>query len=302
MNGLRRLAVYSTAYPAASPFLSGWAASLAGQTDREFELWVGLDGITPDEVESLAGRRLDAHWVPAHAGDSPAALRARAIRELAAACDAVVFVDCDDEMYSPRVEAARRALEDFDVAACGLRIMDEAGTDTGLLFGPAGDVDWSGFLPRYNAFGLSNSAYRTETLRNLPPAPVDGPAIDWSLATRAWCSGASLHFDPTPQMAYRQYPANVAKVVPPFSVSDVAKATDVVRAHYRAILDSGVPAPRAFRGRLEKARESVEAFRDQVVNEPARLERYVSDLNAIEPLYVWWWAVANPELEHQWKN
>lgn len=303
MIGLpRRLAVYSTVYPAAAPFLRGWSASLAAQTDRDFELWVGLDGITPEEVESNAGARLEARWVPAQAGESPAALRARAIGEMANACDAVVFVDCDDEMFSPRVAMARCALVTYDVAACGLRIMDERGTDTGLVFGPSGPVDWEQFLPRYNAFGLSNSAYRAETLRSLPPAPSDGPAIDWSLATRAWCSGASLHFDPAPQMAYRQYPANVAKVVPPFSPSDVAAATDVVRAHYRAILDGGVPTPREFRGRLEAARERVEVFHDIVVAEPDRLERYVSNLNAIEPLYVWWWSVANPELERQWRD
>lgn len=296
------MAVYSTVYPAAAPFLPAWHASLRAQTDSEFDLWVGLDGITPSEVEALVGAKLDARWIAADRNESPTALRARAIEEMARTCESVVFVDCDDEMFPDRVSAARRGLADHEVTACGLRIVDEAGADTGLVFGPSADVDWQEFLPRYNAFGLSNSAYRTETLRRLPPAPVDGPAIDWSLATRAWCSGASLQFDPTPRMAYRQYAANVARVVPPFSSRDVARATEVVRAHYRAMLDGGVPMPTEFRGRLEAARERIEDFRERVVTQSYRLDRYVSNLNAIEPLYVWWWLVANPELERQWRT
>jgi hypothetical protein len=298
----RQLAVYTTIYPAAAPFLRGWYASLRQQTDPDFELWVGLDGITPGEVEPLTGEKLPARWILAEAGDSPAALRARAIEKMAEACDAVLFVDSDDEMFPARVALARSALGAHDVAACGLSIVDEGGADTGLVFGPSGAVDWEDFLPRYNVFGLSNTAYRAETLRRLPPAPVDGPAIDWSLATRAFCSGASLHFDPAPQMAYRQYAANIAKVVPPFVAADVARATEVVRAHYRALLDGGVSVPSPFQSRLEVARERVEMFRQGVISLPPRLERYVAALNDLEPRYVWWWCVAHPQLESLWSN
>lgn len=299
----RRLAVYSTAYPAARPFIPGWAASLARQTDPDFELWVGLDGITPREVTELAGRDLDAHWITAVGDESPAALRARAIELVGLSCEGIVFVDCDDEMLPERVASARRALADHDVVGCGLRIVDREGRDTGKVFGAPEATDWEEFLPRYNVFGLSNSAYRSETLKRLAPAPALGPALDWSLATRALCAGAAMHFDPSPQMAYRQYEANTAKVLPPFAAEDVARATEVVRAHYRSILqDGGVPAPVELRGRLEAARKRVEDFRSRVVEHADRLERYVSNLNAIEPKYVWWWAVANPDLERQWRE
>jgi hypothetical protein len=298
----RRLAVYTTIYPAAARFVRGWYDSLREQTDRDFDLWVGLDGLTPDKVEFLLGERPEAHWLLAESDDTPASLRARAIERMAEACDAVLFVDSDDEMFPGRVASARSALAHHDVAACALRIVDEGGTDTGVVFGPSGPVDWEEFLPQYNVFGLSNTAYRAEALRRLPPAPVDGPAIDWSLATRAWCSGASLYFDPAPQMAYRQYTANVAKVVPPFSAADVARATKVVRAHYRALLDGGVPLPSHFQSRLEVARERFEDFRDRVVRQPERLERYVATLNEIEPRYIWWWCVAHPQLEALWSD
>lgn len=298
----RHLAVYTTIYPAAAPFLRGWYTSLRQQTDADFELWVGLDGMTPAQVEPLVGEKFEARWVLAEAGGSPAGLRTQAIEKMAEACDAVLFVDSDDEMFPARVALARSALARHDVTACALRIVDEGGADTGLVFGPAGAVDWEEFLPRYNVFGLSNTAYRAEALRRLPPAPADGLAIDWSLVTRAWCSGASLHFDPAPQMAYRQYPANTAKVVPPFSAADVARATEVVRAHYRALVDGGVPLTTLFHSRLQEARGRLERFRDRIVAQPERLEQYVTALNGIEPHYVWWWCVAHPELEWQWRN
>ena len=34
----------------------------------------------------------------------------------------------------------------------------------------------------------------------------------------------------------------------------------------------------------------------------ANLTRYVEALNRLAPRYVWWWAVANPELESLWKS
>jgi hypothetical protein len=298
----RHLAVYTTIYPAAAPYVRGWYSSLCAQTDSDFELWLGRDGLTAAEVEALVGERLEARWVPAELGDTPASLRARAIGQMTGACDAVLFVDSDDWLLPDRVESARAALGHHDVTACALRIVDEKGRDTGFVFGPSGPVDWENFLPRYNVFGLSNTAFRADALRRLPPAPIDGPAIDWSLATRAWCAGSSFHFDPVPQMAYRQYASNVAKVLPPFFAGDVVRATEVVRAHYRALIDGGVPLPSSFRCRLETARERAEKFREQVIAMPERLERYVVALNELEPRYVWWWCVAHPQLESQWTN
>ena len=298
----KRMAVYTTVYPAVAPFLPTWYASLQSQTDRDFELWVGLDGLAPADVSSLVGVDVEAQWVVAEPGDTPPSLRARAIDRMVGSCDAILFVDSDDVMFPTRVTSARSALERWDVAACALSIVDQYGAERGIVFGPKGQVDWAEFLPRYNVFGLSNSAYRAETLRRLPPAAGDSVAIDWSLATRAFCAGASMHFDGLPQMAYRQYDANVAKVVPPFSPSDVTRATEVVRAHYTALLDRGVPLPSDFRLRLDAARERLEKFRHDVVAQPKRLDRYVVGLNALEPCYVWWWCVANPDLEAQWRN
>jgi hypothetical protein len=90
--------------------------------------------------------------------------------------------------------------------------------------------------------------------------------------------------------------------MPPFSAADVSRATEIVRAHYRALLDGGVSLPSHFQARLEAARERVERFRKRVIALPLQLERYVAALKELEPRYVWWWCVAHPQLEQQWTN
>jgi hypothetical protein len=296
-----RLALYTTWYPGVERFLPAWSSSVYGQTDRDFDVWIGVDGLDPDRLAAEAPVPPGASWIVGPPGATPSEVRQRAVARLADQYCAVIFVDSDDWLLPDRIESARAALQRYDVTACALKIVDGAGCDLGLVFGPPGPVDWAGFLPRYNVFGLSNAAYRTETLRRIPPAPADCVAFDWQLVTHAWCGGASLHFDEIPRMVYRQYGTNVARVVRPFTASDIERETAIVASHHRTMGALAAQAPE-FRGRLEAARERVDLFRERVVAQPEQLERYVATLNAMEPQYVWWWCVAHPELEWQWRN
>jgi hypothetical protein len=300
---IQRLAVYTTWYPGVEGFLQEWHRSLVRQTDQDFDVWIGVDALDPRERARALGGLQEAHWVFAAPGDTPARIRERAMTQLVEAYPAVVFVDSDDVLLPSRVAAARAALEAHDITACALRIVDEGGHDLGLVFGRPDEGDWGGFLPRHNVFGLSNSAYRSTVLRHLLPLPADCILIDWLLATRAWVSGRDLSFDPEPRMAYRQYGANVAKVVPPFTATDILRATEAVRSHYRLLLDDAswtIPSP--SRSVLASARERFCAFESFVLASPENLARYVGALNRLAPRYVWWWAVANPELESLWKT
>ena len=295
-----RLALYTTWYPGVEPFLPAWSSSVHAQTDRNFDVWIGVDGLDPDQLVAEASVPSGASWIVGPPRATPAEVRQKAIARLVDEYKAVIFADSDDWLLPDRVASAREALRHHDVTACALKIVDGQGRDLGLVFGPAGPVDWTEFLPSYNVFGLSNAAYRTEILRLLPSAPADCVAYDWHLVTHAWCGGASLQFDETPRMAYRQYGVNVARVVRPFEAADIERSTGIVAAHHRALRE--VDAPLEFQGRLEAARDRVERFRDRIVAQPERLERYVTSLNQIEPRYVWWWCVAHPDLEWQWKN
>lgn len=302
MRASDRLALYTVVYPGVEPYLAPWYASVRAQTDAAFDLWISLDGLSPAEVRRAAGAELQACWLPAAPGDSPARLRTAALRELAEDYPAVVLVDADDVMHESRVAAARAGLRRFDVIACALRLIDGTGRDLALVFGGDETADAAARLARCNVFGLSNTAYRGAVLRHALPLPDDCVLVDWLLATRAWLAGAALGFDATPRMSYRQHAANTARVLPPFDAGDVLLATERVLAHYRLVLDDGRAQPVERRRELEAARDRVRRFHAAVSASSERLERYLSALHRLPPRYVWWWAVAHPELEETWSN
>lgn len=300
--GVNRVALYTAMHPGAVPYLGAWWASVAGQTDAEFDLWISVDGLRIEDAMSAMGARPRAIWMRAPAGASPTAIRAHAIEMMAGEYDAIVFVDSDDVLHPTRIAAAREALAEHDVAACALRIIDAEGRDLARTFGAGETADPSALLPRYNVFGLSNSAYRSDVLRRCLPIPPACVASDWLMATRAWAMGAALAFDATPRMSYRQYGSNTARVIPPFTHEHVRAATECVAAHYRYVLESGWSLPDIVRRELRLARARVECFRQAITTRERTLDAYVDALNALTPRYVWWWCVAHPELEALWTS
>lgn len=297
-----RFAVCTTAYPGVERFLGHWYQSVEAQRDRAFDLWVALDGLTPADVVRAVGRTPDAEFVTMRPGMTPAQIRSETFSELARRYPAVIPVDSDDVLHPTRVGAARDALRHADLAACALDLMDDCGADLGAVFSVPVEADAAEMLPRYNVFGLSNTAYRSETLRGCLPVPDECVLIDWLLATRAWAGGARLSFDRTPRMRYRQHAANTAPMLPPFDPGQVLTATRRVLGHYAAVLDGGWPLPASVRARVEAERRRVRAFDAAVRENPAALARYVDELNALPPMRVWWWQVAHPSLESTWSN
>ena len=298
-----RLALYTTWYPGVEPYLPAWHRSVGAQTDPDFDVWIGVDALDGESIAAALGPGPELRLLPQPSGSSPARVRGNSIAALLDRYAGIVFVDSDDLLETTRVAEARRALASADVSACALRIIDGEGRDLGLVFGDGDTADWSDFLPRYNVFGLSNSAYGTSVLRRCLPLGSDSPLVDWLLATRAWALGARLEFDRTPLMAYRQYAANIARVVPPFSESEVRTATARVLGHYRAALETpGWAMPPAPAEALGRANRRVAEFAEAIGRSPATLRRYTEALNALPPRYVWWWLVAHPDLESVWKN
>lgn len=295
-----RLAVYTTVYPGSEPFLADWYQSVARQTDRHFDLWVGLDGLTPAQVGAATGRPLLAHWVRARAGDTAADIRQRSFEALIPRYDAIVFVDSDDVLHPTRVASARESLASTDVSGCALRLADAHGKDLGVVFGVPGDADLRQLLPRRNVFGLSNSAYRTSVLERCLPVPSECVLVDWLLASRACAAGAILGFDDVPRMTYRRHPGNCVPVLPPFTTDQVLTASARVVRHYELLLDRGWRWGTAERQPFEAARARAEAFGRAIATCPPVLDRYVSALNELTPEYVWWWVVAHPALEDLW--
>src|SRR2546422_8752101 len=89
------------------------------QTDRDFDLWIGADGLTPEAATEAIGVAPSASWLQARNGDTPARLRTAALERLVSEYPAVVFVDSDDVLHASRVAAARGGVPQHDVTARG---------------------------------------------------------------------------------------------------------------------------------------------------------------------------------------
>jgi hypothetical protein len=297
------LAVYTTIYPSVAPYLSDWFRSLRRQTDREFELWVGLDGLTIESVQQLLGADLDATWVAASAGATPAEIRDQALTRIAARCSGVVLVDSDDRLHPSRVEAARASLESAEFTGCALRIIGQQGEDLGRDFCLPAHLRPDAVFPRHNVFGFSNSAIRSELLAQCLPIPREAVLVDWVLATRAWLLGARFSFDPVSRMDYRQYSANTARLQYPIQREQVVSDTALVQQHFRLMLHSVRPEFLPERvAELKSAAAQIEAFRQNVVLDPLQLESYVEAFNAQPHAMVWWSTVAYQPLKDMWMS
>ena len=300
-----RLALYTTVFPAVQKFLAAWYESVLRQTDRSFDLFIGCDELSSADVQTLLGRSVEATWHMAPRGSTPTQVREATIREILrdGSYNSVVFVDADDVLHATRVESARREMARSDVAGCGLEIIREDGSSTGHYFGPSSSaLDFDTLLPRCNFFGMSNTVYRTSVLARCLPLPAKCAMMDWFLITRAWASGASLTFDPSRRMYYRQYSSNLAQVLSPFSAPYIRRATAMVLVHYRMVL-TGIPElPTSVRRLLQQAQDRVLQFEQRVASNESNLQYYVTALNALPPSPMWWTCVARPELEEMWRS
>src|SRR5271170_5440975 len=99
----QRMAVYTTIYPGVEMYLPDWYRSVREQTDQDFQLWIGLDGIEASAVETAIGTHLDVVWVPSEPGNTPARIRQRSLAQIVEDFDVVVLVDSDDILHPTRV-------------------------------------------------------------------------------------------------------------------------------------------------------------------------------------------------------
>ncbi len=293
-----RIGVYTTVFPNALPFLEAFAASLREQRDRGFDLWVGLDRLDVEAVETRLRFDRDIRWVPPEPDDTFATVRERAWRRMITEYDAIVLVDSDDVLLPDRVSRAREHLAHCDVYACALDLIRADGTPMGLVLEAGGRIeDWRSFLSTMNIFGLSNTAYRADALAAGLPLPRGLGIIDWHLVSRAFDQGARLRFDDTSLMKYRQYAATTARIVPPFTAEDVLSSTQHVLRHYQNLTPYLSANPK-FREQVDERHHEVAAF-SQLPREA--LDRYVRALDRLpRRAYRWWEVVAHEEMSDLW--
>lgn len=297
-----KTAVYSTVYPQMLPYLGGFLDSVLSQSDPDFDLWLGLDDVKADVVTETTA--IDANFLES-AGETIAEFRGRVLTEICDQYDAVVLVDGDDVLLPDRVLNAKNALQDNDVYGCAMRLIDRDGADLNHRFDHHQSNNWEDDLCILNVIGFSNSAYRTELLKSCFPVPRDVVLLDWLTISIAVSMGATVNFDRTPQMLYRQYSQNTAAVISPFQPHQIEKGTQLVLDHYRFLLDSleslaeSAELNRDVRTHVVRRRQQVLRFQ-QAMQDLERLQKYTNQINGMQSVFRWWEMIAHPELENLW--
>ena len=301
-RGMLSMALYTTIYPGVEKFIFPWCQSLNQQTDKQIDVWLGVDQVDGDMIcDKLEGFG-KIHFILSNQGDTPAQIRERAIIEIVKSYDAVIFVDSDDVLMPTRVTAAKRAINKFDVYGCSLDIIDEEGKATGINFGFNELVNIDEFIYYGNIFGMSNTAYRTEILKQCLPIPPECFIFDWYLALSAWAINAEFIYDPEVHMKYRQYGENSTKILPPFTNNQIVLATQQVINHFQLVLENIVALQGEQKKKIEERLEQTTYFLDAILADSDTLNRYVELINQ-RPMEKYWWAyVAQPELEEIWKS
>jgi hypothetical protein len=289
-----KTALYTTVYPAAKPYVLAWSDSLRQQSDQDFDLWIALDGINKNEIPSPRAQD-SIHWFIAESGASVAQIRENVFREMIPHYDAIIFTDSDDVLLPNRVVAAKRGLQNADVYGCAMQLIDTYGKNLGLEFN-TNRTDWEELLINQNIFGLSNTAYRTNMLSQCLDFPVDTVMVDWLMVMKALKAKATLTFDTTPHMLYRQYENNTARVLTPYTEVQILKATELVLDHYQKLIKLNVKNPH-----LEERSSEVRHFFRNIADDTL-LTGYTKALNALKPLFLWWECVANEELSYIWRS
>lgn len=291
--------LYATCYPGVEQYLPQWKNSVLAQTDKEFDLAIGLDVITSHQAQQMLGADIRARFLMAPTGSTPAGVRNHAFTQLAEDYKGVIMTDMDDLLLPERVCTAKAMLSTNDLGCCAMQVMDADCLIQDVVFDPGAGTQ---NILVGNVFGLGNTAYRSRLLKECLPVPASCVLMDWLMATRALASGATIAIDRTPRMVYRQYPNNTARILPPFSIDQILNACKLVVGHYDLAL---AEAPERFPQMLddlERVSGKARRFFKVVQENRSVLHDYVKALNELPAQHVWWDCVAHPALENIWTH
>lgn len=294
-------ALYTTIYPGEEAYLKPWYDSVLTQTDRNFDIVIGLDEMLPEQVFQHIGQRFEARFVTAAENATPVEVRAKAFELIIDEYREVVFTDSDDILHPDRVATARKQLAEYDLSACALDIIDADGIDLQHKFPMKESTELEILLPRANVFGLSNTTYRCELLDKLLPFPKECVMLDWFMATKAWLIGSKIKRSSTPQMSYRQHASNTARVLSPFTAEQILKGCSLLQLHYTLLNTCVLQDYPSKAGLFNIAHRDLDIFISAMEN-PETLNRYVQELNNLDEEHIWWSWIAHSELEEIWKN
>jgi glycosyltransferase involved in cell wall biosynthesis len=279
-----KLAVFTVAYSQAEPYFEDYFASVRAQTDREFDLLILNDGISPERLSaSAAGLR--CNLCVREASANPVGLRKLGIEWLQSGhYDAVVFADIDDRFPPNRISVSRQLLMQCDLLANELLLFGASLSQPKTMLNgrvseqnPITKLD----LRNYNFMGMSNTAARVKSILEAARA-IRAPvvAFDWALYTRALINGASARFTRATETEYRQHSANIAGI-DNSSDEQILRGVNIKTDHYMQLAEQGEW--------YAKQAHAYSELRTSLQSDFQRRQNYFSSIRAHWPAQPLWW-------------
>lgn len=291
-----KIAVYTTIYPKALPFLPQFFESLLTQ-DVNFDLWVGLDDVAEIELAQYSVLLPKINFMQKMDQENYIQLRGRTLNQLSQDYDILILVDSDDVITGNRFARAINALEQYDVHVCSMQVVNSEEKEIGHFI--LGDLKE---IIIYNFMGLSNVAIRSSVFKKfICFPPVNCLLLDWFYALQMLEFGVSIFLDPEVGMLYRQYDDNIAKVLPPFSEFSLLKMTELVISQFSTFIEIFGKNNFSIVPMLLNRLCDLNQFK-QALNSKRCLFDYLLAINQHKKIYFWWEMIANKKLEYLWKK
>lgn len=253
-------------------YFKDWASGILAQTNQDFDIWINVDGVAKESLQKLLPRN-NVIWKD-YIGLSPIQIRIEAWLELKKRYDWMIHLDSDDIASPSLVRDLQLHQESDDIISGELELVDEKNKSLNLKMIPT-LKDFEKHLYDWNAFGLSNTAYRLEIIEKVIPKEPGCPLMDWYMITQAFLNKLKVKTVECLFARYRQYPANFFKLVPPFEKSDVIKNIHLAASHFQYLLKGCDEILNSKKSKSIQKLKDLEKLKERVENDSAYTTEYL---------------------------
>ncbi len=287
MEDNRKTVVLAVIFPALEAYLDDFFESLCAQTYKEFDLVIVNDGIADaymyeDKYPDLSFHFLDSFGTPSKNREHGI----KFVNDIG--YEKVIFCDVDDYFAANRFETVVGLLEGNDIVVNEVDLVDADGAsiEKGYISKRCSDempitLD---FLREKNICGLSNSAARTDLMKDIE-FHDDIISHDWYLFTTLISRGAKAVFTDRTVTFYRQHRENTIGLKK-ISVDSILTGIKVKAAHYREL--SGISS---FYADLSEKFNRITRI---VEKDPVLKNKYIEDTQKIVIEQPLWWENIRP--------
>ena len=269
----RRTAFFTTIYPMNKEYLFGFFSSLRKQTYRYFDVIVVNDRY--ENFEELENEFSSLNIVELAYSGTPAENREYGVNYiLEHDYDILIFGDSDDYFDTDRVQVSVDMLNGFDIVVNDITLFDKNGISCQKYIsnrvGNNTTIDLD-FIKEKNIFGMTNTAVRVNTLRNIT-FDESLLAVDWYLFSILLSKKYKAIFTNDTETFYRQYTDNTIGLGD-ITEASILKGIAVKFKHYELMQEENIQYKSLFveicelKKKIEN-RKYVEKLKKQNIQNP----------------------------------